>query len=174
MLSHIASFLHLQKAVFLASPTRYHFTCCMTTSELSSQYTDSRTVQWVCGQRATYPSICHDTWSLVALPSRQLPPRLSCYTALADLIPWLDNSPFFSNSIFPTPFLWVWPGHPSTLPLVRLPAWITEESWAWPPSHPCLESTKSKMSILCSQLFKISQHHIPFGELPVFFVMRMK
>lgn len=54
-------------------------------------------------------------------------------------------------------------GRPPTLPLVRLPAWITEKSQAWPPSHPRLEMIKStpETSIWCRQQFKIPQHNFP-------------
>lgn len=49
------------------------------------------------------------------------------------------------------------------LPLVRLPARITEKSRAWPPSHPPLEMIKSTtdMLILRRSLFRIAQQRLP-------------
>lgn len=120
----------------------------MTSNDLSSQYPDVRKGTKSCGQRETYPSTGHDMWSLDALPSRLLPPHLSCYTALEDLIPRQDSSPFFSSSIFTTPFLRFWPvGRPCSPLPVHFPAWINEKSCAWPPPHPRLDTTNSETSI---------------------------
>lgn len=49
------------------------------------------------------------------------------------------------------------------LPLVRLPARVTEKSRAWPPSHSRLETIKStpETPILCRRLFEIPQRRLP-------------
>ncbi len=81
----------------------------------------------------------------------------------------------FFNSIFTTSCLRLWQGgRPLTLPLVRLPAWITEKSRAWFPSHPRLETIKSfpETSIWYRRQFKIPHHHFNVKGLPVFFVLK--
>lgn len=120
-----------------------------------------------CGQAVTYPSTGHDMWSLVALPSRPLQPRLSCYKALADLTPWLDNSPFLQLLFVSKTLTGRSSLHPATGPSPTLNHW--EELGL-------VESIKSipETSILCRRLFQIPQHHLPVKGFPVVLGLRVK
>lgn len=102
----------------------------------------------------TYPRTGHNTQSWFALSSQLWPLHLSCYTAQANLTPWLDNSPFFSSTFQPCLDL--------NKKLVS-PLW--EELNSLSSSHRYLEAIKSipEMSISCRKLLKLfPQCHFPF------------
>lgn len=131
MLSHIARFSHLHLVFSHKLPCYMQhdykwavYSVCWRTKSAED-----------CGQRATHPSTARETWRIVALPSRPLPRRLSCYTARADLTPWRDNSPFFQLCHYNPRWLSL---HHATGPSPRAGSGLP------------LEPTKRKMSILCS------------------------
>lgn len=132
MLNHIASFSYLQKEIFLGCPTIqcFNITCHSTTSELSSQFADDRTVQRVVGRERLTPVqvMTFGVWLLCLH---------DCYHPI---YPATQHRQIWHHD-WTTVHIFSPGSFPSTLPPVRPPAWITE-SWAWTPSHPRLEIIK--------------------------------
>lgn len=136
----------------------------------SSWWADIRTELWT---KVTYPSTGHDMWSLAALPSRPLPPHLSCYTSQGDLTPWLDNSPFFELCFLSKTVTRKSSFHPATGPS---PCLNHREELGLVQLSFCLETIKSiaETSILSRKLFKSSQSHFVVQGFPGFFLLQVK